>query len=497
MEQKVFVADGSPALTAFYKAILEECGIGVETFHSAAASLARLKVLKPDLMLIGGQLEDGDCISLCEAIKSEPANLLLPVIIVSSQSSAQLRLNCFQAGAIDFIHKRSGPAFLVERVRSVLERQDRLLIDQYRQRKQHKVLVAEDSKSLRNLYGELLSSMGCSSELCCDGLEAWNYLSQHDDVDLIITDIEMPELDGRALNRRVRANNDYDHIPVIVVTHRDQDELLCSLLSEGANDYITKPFVHEAFRARIQNHLRTRQLYRELECANSELRDFNTHLERRVAERTRELHDAHMDTIAKLSLLCEYKDKTTGNHVNRVRFYCEELARAIGMDDDQVEQIGLSSMMHDVGKITTPDSILNKAGRLNSDEWQQMQQHAEAGARLLGNGSFYAMARDIALAHHEKVDGSGYPRGLKGDLIPLAARLVAVADVYDALTSKRSYKEAWPPEEAAAELRRISGTHLDARLVDVFLKLLETGKLDYIARRYDAELAEKYQTTSE
>jgi len=497
MQQTVFVADGSPALTALYKAILEEIGLKVESFASGVACLQRLEQTRPDLILIGAELADGDCISLCSTIKSNSENLLLPVVVVSSQSSQELRLKCFQAGAIDFIHKRSGPGFLVERVRSVLERAEAALADHLRQRQKYRVLVAEDSQSLRNLYGEMLTAMGCEAELCCDGREAWRYLSLHEDIDLVITDIEMPEMDGRTLNQLIRSHKEFDHTPVIVVTHNDQNDLLCALLSEGANDYITKPFVHEAFRARVLNHLRTRQLYCDLEFANGELREFNAHLENRVVERTRELNEVHMDTVAKLALLCEYKDQETGNHINRVRFYCEELARAIGMDEPQVTKIGFSSMLHDVGKITTPDSILNKPGRLDSAERATMKEHAETGARLLGRDSFYAMAREIALTHHEWVDGTGYPRGLKGDAIPLAARVVAVADVFDALTSKRSYKEAWSVGEARAELQRIAGTHLDARLVDIFLKLLDEGKLDYIARRYDANLDKDYQTTSE
>jgi putative two-component system response regulator len=207
-------------------------------------------------------------------------------------------------------------------------------------------------------------------------------------------------------------------------------------------------------------------------------------LEDRVRERTQDLYDANIETISKLSMVCDYKDVDTGNHIKRVKVYCEELAAAIGMQPESVQRLGYSSMMHDVGKVTTPDDILNKPGPLNASEWSKMRQHTTAGAKILGENSFFAMARDIALHHHERVDGTGYPKGLKGDEIPMAARIVAVVDVFDALLSKRSYKEAWSLEEALAELQSISGTHLDTRLVEVFKKLIEDGDLDYVRKQY-------------
>ncbi len=484
MQQTVFVVDGSSTIRTYYKAVLEAAGYRVKVQQTGESCCKALRFEIPDLILMGAELPDTECVALSSKIKSQPEFLLVPIVVVSSIRSMTLKRNCFQAGVTDFILKNCTQSFLLERVKNVIERKETLQFSQHLAGQHFTVLVAEDSVALLALYGQILEQMGCKPLLCSNGKEAWEVLQQYGEVDLILTDMEMPEMGGEEFSHLVRSCTQYDQIPLLVVTQHDESELVCELLSAGANDYITKPFSHEELAARLTTHLRTRQLYREQQRLNHELQELNGYLEDRVRERTQELHDANIETIAKLALVCDYKDQDTGNHINRVKAYSEELARAIGLPLEIVRRLGYSSMMHDVGKITTPDSLLNKPGKLTTEEWAVMQRHAVAGAEVLGDSPFFAMARDIAKYHHERVDGTGYPIGLKGEEIPLAARIVAVVDVFDALVSKRSYKEAWSLEQAIGELRAIAGSHLDQTLVTAFLQLIETGQLDYVRNKY-------------
>ena len=487
MQQTIFVVDGSSTIRTFYKAVLEGAGYRVKLHQTGESCFKALSFTVPDLILMGSELPDTECVALSSKIKSQPEFLLVPIIVVSSIRSMELKRSCFQAGVTDFILKSGTQAFLLERVENVIKRKETLQFSQHIAGQRFKVLIAEDSVALLALYGQMLEQLGCDPVSCSNGREAWQTLRQNEDIDLIMTDIEMPEMDGHEFTHLVRSCSTYDQIPLIVVTQHDQEDLLCELLSDGASDYITKPFSHEELRARISAHLRTRHLYKEQQRLNRELNEVNSYLEDRVRERTQELYDANVTTITKLALVCDYKDLDTGNHINRVKSYCEELGKAIGLSPEVVRRLGYSSMMHDVGKITTPDKVLNKPGPLTEEEWEVMRMHPSAGSRILGESAFFNMARDIALYHHEKVDGTGYPKGLIGDEIPLAARIVAVVDVFDALVSKRSYKPAWSDDEAVAELKRIAGSHLDKRLVEIFLSLLENGELNYIRKQYPEE----------
>jgi HD-GYP domain-containing protein (c-di-GMP phosphodiesterase class II) len=199
-------------------------------------------------------------------------------------------------------------------------------------------------------------------------------------------------------------------------------------------------------------------------------------LEKRVRQRTRDLYRANMDAITMLAVACEAKDDDTGAHVRRIRRYSMKLARALGRPQEEIERIGYSSVLHDVGKIHVADEILKKPGPLTPDERRIMEQHTLAGERILSISPFFELARQIARSHQENWDGSGYPDGLHGEQIPFAARIVRLVDVFDALTSARVYKPPWPPREAVAEIRNGRGRMFEPPLVDVFLDLVERGK---------------------
>lgn len=199
------------------------------------------------------------------------------------------------------------------------------------------------------------------------------------------------------------------------------------------------------------------------------------------------LREAGLEAIFMLSVAAEAKDEVTGSHIQRVQHYSEAIARHLGLPEDAVEEIGYSSMMHDVGKIQVPDAILKKAGQLTPEEWQVMRRHPRFGVTILRDKPFYNVARDIAGNHHERWNGSGYPKGKKGDEIPLASRIVTVADVFDALTTARPYKDAWSEEEAVAELIQRRGRDFDPQIVDAFLALYDAGVISDIRQQYPQE----------
>jgi PAS domain S-box-containing protein len=214
-----------------------------------------------------------------------------------------------------------------------------------------------------------------------------------------------------------------------------------------------------------------------------DLRDDNQALEQRVRERTAELHAANMDAIYMLAVAAEVKDMDTGAHVRRIQAYSRALALQLSLPDEQAEQIGYSAILHDVGKIHVPDHILNKPGPLTPDERRIMQEHTVAGEKILSPRGFFAEARRIARWHHENFDGSGYPDALAGDNIPLGARIVHVTDVYDALVSRRIYKEPWPSERAAEGLLRLKGKMFDPEIAAAFHALVSAGGLDVATHR--------------
>lgn len=289
--------------------------------------------------------------------------------------------------------------------------------------------------------------------------------------DMILLDIMMPEMDGYEVCRRLKADYTTRHIPVIFTTAKIAVEDELRGLDVGAVDYITKPISPPIVRARVRTHL---ALY-----------DQNRELERRVKHRTEQLAQTRLEVVQRLGRAAEYKDNETGLHVIRMSYYARILGEAVGMGEHELDLLLNAAPMHDIGKIGIPDRVLQKPGKLDPEEWAIMQTHCQIGADILGeaDGSdLMVMASEIALSHHEKWDGSGYPRGLAGEDIPRVGRIVAIADVFDALTSVRPYKPAWSLEQASQHLRDNAGSHFDPELVERFLERLP--ELEAIQARY-------------
>ena len=283
--------------------------------------------------------------------------------------------------------------------------------------------------------------------------------------DLVLLDLNMPHVDGFTLLQEFRARTAPDEfLPVLVLTG-DHDRGACErALSLGASDFIFKPFELTETRLRIRNLLETRRLHLTLE-------QHRNGLEARVAERTAELEAAQLEMMERLARAADFRDDATGEHTRRVGDAAACLAGAAGLPREEVELIRRAAPLHDVGKIGVPDAILLKPGRLTPDETTAMRQHTLFGAAILAGGRCATMrlAETIALAHHERWDGSGYPYGLAGTAIPLAARIVAIVDVYDALTNVRPYRPALPRDEVVAMMRADAGRHFDPELLEAFL----------------------------
>ena len=274
--------------------------------------------------------------------------------------------------------------------------------------------------------------------------------------DMILLDIMMPGMDGYDVCRQLKANPATARIPVIFVTAKNQEEDEKKGLALGAVDYITKPISPPIVLARVHTQL---ALY-----------DQNRVLEQKVRERTEELQQTRLEIIRRLGLAAEFKDNETGLHVIRMSHYSRLIAEVVEHGDEWSDLVFNAAPMHDIGKIGIPDKVLLKPGKLDDEEWKLMRKHPEFGVAIIGEHSseLMQMSREIALSHHEKWNGSGYPYGLKNEKIPLSGRIVAIADVFDALTAERPYKKAWTVENAVKFIDDHSGSHFDPNLVPLF-----------------------------
>ena len=322
--------------------------------------------------------------------------------------------------------------------------------------KKDTILVVDDIPENIDVLDGILKNL-YNVKVAINGSMALKIAESKDPPDLILLDIMMPEMDGFEVCRKLKENSKTKNIPVIFVTAKGevQDESHGFYL--GAVDYITKPVSPSIVEARVKTHL---QLY-----------DQNKALEQKVRERTAEVEETRLQIIRRLGRASEYKDNETGMHVIRMSHYSQFIAQAYGLSEDESELILNAAPMHDVGKIGIPDNILLKPGKLDDKEWDIMRRHSLYGYEIIGdhNSELLKAASIVAYDHHEKWNGKGYPRGLKEKDIHLYGRIVAIADVFDALTSERPYKEHWSVEKAVNLIKEETGQHFDPELVQAFL----------------------------
>lgn len=340
-----------------------------------------------------------------------------------------------------------------------------------------RILIVDDEPEHVQFIERFLQSQGHQTESAHDGFEA--LAKARMDVDLVLLDVRMPRMDGFEVARKIRSDPDLIDLPIIMVTVLGNKDDRLRAVEAGANDFVSKPV------DLVELHVRTNSLLK-LKEARDQMRRRHDELEFAVEKRTsslrgalqevasaqRETYEAYLDTIRRLAVVAEYKDKDTARHIQRVREYCGLLAQGMHLPPSDAEMIQHAAPMHDVGKIIVPERILLKPDRLTEEEWTVMRQHTVAGGNILGGSSsrLLQMGEVIALSHHEKWDGSGYPNGISERDIPAAGRIVAVADVLDALTSQRPYKRAYSFQEAIDVMMAERGVHFDPDVLDILAR---------------------------
>lgn len=285
--------------------------------------------------------------------------------------------------------------------------------------------------------------------------------------DLLILDLNMPHHTGFEIMEQLKGMEGDSYLPILVISGEESQETKFEALKSGAKDFLNKPYDRVEVLIRIQNLIEVRVLH-------NQIRDQNKILEEKVIKRTQELYDTQLDVTQRLARAVEFRDSETGHHIMRMSHYSACLAAKAGFSMTECEMILLASSLHDIGKIAIPDSILFKPGKLTEEEWAIMKRHTVIGGDILSgsNSDILEMARVIAITHHERWDGSGYPEGLKEDEIPLIGRICGMCDVFDALLSKRPYKKAWTLTETGDEIKKGAGTQFDPKLVDLFVEIL-------------------------
>lgn len=332
------------------------------------------------------------------------------------------------------------------------------------------ILVVDDEEPIVRLMRRVLDSGGFPRHWGTSDPRQVVDLIEELNPDLMILDIRMPHMDGFEVMEQVAPLiPPGEYFPILVLTSFPSVETEQRALAAGAKDFLIKPADPNQVLARVRNLLTTRMAYRELVRSNDLL-------EKRVRERTADLESAQLEILERLARATEYRDDETGQHTKRVGRMSRLIAIELGMASKQVELIGRAAPLHDVGKISIPDGILNKRGGLCSDELDWIKRHTTVGAELLSRGysELVKTAEIIALSHHERWDGSGYPQGLQGATIPLMARIVAIADSFDALTHDRPYSRRRPVREALVEIERERGRQFDPEIVDAFMRVQQS-----------------------
>lgn len=330
-----------------------------------------------------------------------------------------------------------------------------------------KILIADDEATSVHLLVKVLTDAGYTNIKATQDPNEVIDLYGKINPDLLILDLHMPHMEGFKIMEQLKERISGDYLPVLVISQERNRVIQFSALEAGAKDFLVKPYDSIEVLLRIRNFLEVRMLHKQV-------REQNVLLEYRIKERTEQLYQSQIEAIQRLSRAVEYRDSETGAHTARMEQYVYFLAVALGFGAEESEIISTASLLHDVGKIGIPDQILQKKGELTEKEREIMKRHTTIGAKLLSGSTstFLKMGEEIALTHHERWDGSGYPRGLKGGDIPLAGRICGLCDVFDALTSNRPHKGAWPSDHALKEIEKERAGHFDPYVVDAFFKIL-------------------------
>ena len=336
-------------------------------------------------------------------------------------------------------------------------------------RRQRKVLIVDDESTGRTILAKIIQQAedDVSVDSFDNPLEALDWL-EYNHPDLIITDYRMPEMNGIELIKQIRAKTACLDIPIMMITVVSEKSVRYDALEAGATAFLTRPIDQIECRTSCRNLLKLHE-------QQSIIQDRADWLARQVEVATQQIVSRERETLLRLAKAGEYRDEITGNHVVRMAKYSRQIAEALGLSEKECDEIEYAAPMHDIGKIGIQDDILLKPGKFDEDEWLKMQQHTLIGHSILSDSQsrYIQTGSVIALNHHERFDGTGYPNGISGKDIPLVARIVAVADVYDALVSPRPYKKAWLEKDAQDYLHKNAGTQFDPICVEAFFERLD------------------------
>lgn len=485
---RIFVVDDEPSIRSALARIVAMDGHDVEEFEHGRGALDAVEDEPPDLIVTDIFMPEMDGVELL--IELDRIAPHVPVIAISGGGRGPhppILEEAVQLGAAATV----GKPFRAEQVRRVVERVlassavDAAAVAASRNAEASRpatleaeiraarVLVADDEEPARRALTRMLERSGYTQvRSAATGDEAMKMAASWQP-DLLILDLHMPGSDGFAVLEFVRdAQTGPLVLPVLVLTGDFDPEVKQRAFAAGAMDFLVKPPSADETIARVRNLLSTRVLQRRLAQQNEDL-------EVRVGQRTREVEMAHWEVVDRLATVAEYRDDLTGAHQRRVGEMAALIGRRLDLEDRVVRRLRMAAPLHDIGKVAIPDSILHKPGPLDHEEWNVMRTHTTVGASMLAGGDFPLLrtAERIALTHHERWDGVGYPGGLKGEEIPLEGRITALADVIDCMTHSRPYRDALPVEEAIAEVERCAGSQFDPGIVPVVLAAWEDGEL--------------------
>jgi len=347
----------------------------------------------------------------------------------------------------------------------------------------YKILIVDDVKENVRIVNSILQDQGYQTRAVLSGIDALRIV-EVETFDLILLDINMPEMSGITVCRYLKVEPKTASIPVIFLTANDDGETLTQAYKAGGTDYIKKPFHKAELIARVSTRI--------------SLRDEEKNLQRTIEQRTQEIYRTQVELMYILGSVAEGHSKETTLHVQRVSQFSYLLAKLFGMSVDEASLLKNAASLHDIGKIAIPSHILHKDGSLTKSEYKEMRKHASLGSTILENSSLplFKAAKIVAAQHHEKYDGSGYPKGLKGEEIHIYGRIVALADVFDALMFKRSYKDEWSTEETLAHIKKMSGKHFDPLLVKIFFENIDAFLEIYNLCKEEALLSNKTKSNS-
>lgn len=452
MAERILIIDDDPMSRKMATHILQN-QYEVLCAESGTEGLTLLRNHKIDLVLLDLYMLDINGLEVLQKIREDSAISQVKVVILSYSDMRTDIMESLRLGVLDYIRKPFLPADLIERVQSALAIE-----------KKDSILVVDDDKINQRIAERILQipyDVTCVSS----GGEALEYLAKNTP-DLILLDLHMPDMSGLELMKKLPFRSELENVPVIFLTADNERETEIELFEAGAMDYVKKPFSPEVLLKRISRIL--------------ELYHYQKSLQKEVEKKTEELREKNkmyvnlsIQVMTTLASVIDAKDTYTNGHSLRVAQYSCELARRMGKSSQAISEIYYAALLHDIGKVGVPDEIINKTGRLNEKEFALMKKHPEIGAGILENISEMPSISVGAHWHHERYNGQGYPDGLSGEEIPEIARIISVADAYDAMTSNRSYRNLLPQEKVSSEIQQGKGTQFDPVIADHMLAMIK------------------------